>query len=202
MRAIGYVRTSIDASLADVRTIDEQRSAIESWARAKHHDLVAITSDVGRTAGPRLGRRAGLADALGMIREQDADAIVVTSLDRLSPDEVEQELIRAELIRRGGRVVSLRRADARALGEHPAAERALIRQVLATAAAFEGTLRDLHVLYRVRGHAAGTEREQAVMARIEELAEQGASAREITLSVDSVLGKRVRSFLARARKHA
>jgi hypothetical protein len=94
--------------------------------------------------------------------------------------------------------VSVKPSEMRALGDHPDDERALVRRVIEAATAFDGTLRDLHVLNRVRSHAAGTGREQAVMARIEELAEQGASEHEIATSVQA-LGGRVRSLVARLR---
>lgn len=78
-RAIGYIRASTDEQTL---TLEVQRTRLRAYAVAMDLELVAILEDPGRS-GKTLDR-AGLREALRRLENGEADALLVTKLDRLT----------------------------------------------------------------------------------------------------------------------
>ena len=69
--------------------------------------MVSWHSDEGVSGANGIETREGLFDALASIRSRTADALVVTSLDRLARQMTQQEGCLAEVWKSGGKVFSL-----------------------------------------------------------------------------------------------
>ncbi|MDH3193528.1 MAG: recombinase family protein, partial [Acidimicrobiia bacterium] len=102
MRVVGYVRDTPDPSEAEPAFAQAER--VRRWIKDSGHQLVAICQDV-RTAGRTLGRD-GYRAMMGVIGTGEADAVLVPSLDALSPDKVTQEIMLWDLRARNIAVLS------------------------------------------------------------------------------------------------
>ena len=128
MRVVGYVRDTPDPSEAEPAFAQAER--IRRWVKDSGHQLVAICQDV-RTAGRTLGRD-GYRAMIGVIGTGEAEAVLVPSLDALSPDKVSQEIMLWDLRARNIAVLSTTKADLDLLADPPPDSlRILIRDVLA-----------------------------------------------------------------------
>lgn len=135
MRVVGYIR---EAS-ADCEPAFSQSEQIRRWINENGHRLVALCQDV-RTPGHAVGRE-GLQSIVGITSAGQVDAVVVPSLDTLSPDKVSQEVIMWQLRDDGVKVLSADQADIPQLADPPLdSARLLIRDVLAKAARFDEIL--------------------------------------------------------------
>ena len=128
MRVVGYVRDTPDPSEAEPAFAQAER--VRRWIKDSGHQLVAICQDV-RTAGRTLGRD-GYRAMIGVIGTGEAEAILVPSLDALSPDKVTQEIMLWDLRARNIAVLSANEPDLELLADPPPDSlRILIRDVLA-----------------------------------------------------------------------
>lgn len=128
MRVVGYVRDSPDPSEAEPAFAQAER--VRRWINDSGHQLVAICQDV-RTAGRPLGRD-GFRALIGIIGTGEAEAVLLPSLDALSPDKVSQEIMLWDLRARGVAVLSADAEDLDLLADPPHDSlRILIRDVLA-----------------------------------------------------------------------
>jgi site-specific DNA recombinase len=153
-----------------------------------------------------------------MLRDKQAQGIVVPRLDRLARDLIVQETVLAEIRRIGGAVFSKSPAEASYLTDDPDdPSRKMIRQVLGAVAEYERSM----VVLRLRngrrrkaqmgGYASGapafgyeakgkalvvSNEEQETVKRIAELRDAGAPFREIcsTLESEGRKSKRGSSF--------
>jgi len=107
MKVVGYTRVSTEKQVRDGFGLDAQRSEISRWAKANGHRVACWCSDEGVSGANGIDTREGLYDALASIRNGDADALVVTSLDRLARQMTQQEGCLAEVWKAGGKVFSL-----------------------------------------------------------------------------------------------
>lgn len=82
MRAVGYVRVSTEEQVRQGISLDAQRERIRLYANLYDVDIVEVYGDEGST-GYKLGRR-GLQASLGAIEDGDAEAIIISQIDRLS----------------------------------------------------------------------------------------------------------------------
>lgn len=128
MRVVGYVRDSPDPSEAEPAFAQAER--VRRWINDSGHQLVAICQDV-RTAGRPLGRD-GFRALLGIVGTGEAEAVLLPSLESLSPDKVSQEIMLWDLRSRGVAVLSATEADLGLLSD-PSEDslRILVRDVLA-----------------------------------------------------------------------
>ena len=83
VHAVGYIRVSTTEQAENGVGLDAQRAQIEAECERRGWTLVAIHEDRGES-GKALRGRPGLAAALTMIEDGDADTLVVAKLDRLS----------------------------------------------------------------------------------------------------------------------
>lgn len=128
MRVVGYVRDTPDPSEAEPAFAQAER--VRRWIKDSGHQLVAVCQDV-RTAGRTLGRD-GYRAMIGVISTGEAEAVLVPSLDALSPDKVTQEIMLWDLRARNIAVLSAAETDLELLSDPPPDSlRILIRDVLA-----------------------------------------------------------------------
>lgn len=81
--AVGYVRVSTDEQYLSV---EDQRARIEAWCVAYGYELIDFYEDVDVSGGVPLKKRPAGAevDALLRLKKPAVDALIVTSLDRLT----------------------------------------------------------------------------------------------------------------------
>jgi DNA invertase Pin-like site-specific DNA recombinase len=228
VRLVIYLRVSTAAQAEDGLGLDVQEGTARQWAGEHDHDVVAVLADRAVSGRSELDERVGLIDAIRSLREGEADGLLVYRLDRLARDLVIQEQILAEIWRSGGHVLSAAGGEAHYLEDDPRdPSRKLIRQVLGAVAEYERSMIALRLQSGRRrkaetgGFAFGSPRygwrsedgqlvhapeEQAAIARMRELASEGASLRAIAdrLTIEGHHPKRGRrwwpSAIARALK--
>ncbi len=83
MKAVGYIRVSTEEQAKNGISLDAQRAKIEAYATLEEMELIGIVEDAG-LSGCSVKHRPGLQRVLGMIREKEADAVIVFKLDRLA----------------------------------------------------------------------------------------------------------------------
>lgn len=200
-KAVAYLRASTDEQLLSP---DTQRTAITTWATREGVEVLSFHEDLDVSGGSDLDQRPGFLAALGALRTQKAGLLVIARRDRLARDVAIAALLERAVAQHGARLVS---ADGIANGTQAAD--ALLRTILDGAAAYEKALirqrtRDAMQALRAQGRRAGTvpygytadetgrltpePQEQAVLARIRELADLGYSQRALVaqLAADGV----------------
>lgn len=200
MRAVLYLRVSTEAQV-DGYGLDAQRDAAETYARRHGWEVVAVYSDDGVSGVLDAVDRPALLDALGMLRDDLADVLVVPRLDRLARRLTTQEVILAEVWSLGG---SVHAADMGEVAQDDPDDpmRTAMRQMAGVFAQLDRALlvkrlRDGRTAKTKQGgkavgrypfgwSAAGAvEREQHVLAYVRALREQGESWRTVTRLVNN-----------------
>jgi DNA invertase Pin-like site-specific DNA recombinase len=206
MRAVGYVRKS-RAEGEDAFGLTIQRRAIKTWARSARARLVEIHADDGKSGSNGLSEREALADALDLLRDGQAEVLVVPSLDRLARDLIIQEQLIAEVRRIGGEVRSAAAGEDAFLRDDPDdPSRRLIRQVLGAVSEYERAMAALRLRrgrrakiardgwaggptpygWRTEGKRLITDpSEQSVIRHAKRLRGRGASLREIARALET-----------------
>lgn len=82
-RAVGYVRVSTADQVESGAGLAAQRAAISAEVQRRGWSLVAVHEDAG-ASGKSLRGRPALATAIASIEAGEADALIVSKLDRLS----------------------------------------------------------------------------------------------------------------------
>ena len=82
MRAVGYVRVSTERQAQEGISLEAQRSRLKAHCRAQDMALIEIITDDGYSA--KSLERPGLRQALRMLSNGQANAIIVVKLDRLT----------------------------------------------------------------------------------------------------------------------
>ena len=156
MKLVAYLRVSTEVQ-AEGLGLDVQKAAITEWAGVHDHELVAELTDAGISGSNGLEARTGLANALTVLRRDDAEGIVVYRLDRLARDLIIQEQLLAEARQHGWRVFSTSTSEAAYLEDDPGdPSRKMIRQVLGAVAEYERSM----IALRLRsGRARKAQRE-------------------------------------------
>ena len=190
MKVVAYLRVS-SADVENGQHLDQQRTAINRWAKANGHKIVQWCVDDGIAGTKGADERPGLADALTALRTHKVSALVVRELNRLARDVMVQELVLAEAWRdKGVRVFTVTDEVPRNNPDDPMSQG--YREM---AGVFAGIERRL-IVKRLRdgrkakadrgGHATGAypygqgplgpiEAEQAALARMFALRDGGAS---------------------------
>jgi DNA invertase Pin-like site-specific DNA recombinase len=217
MKLVAYLRVSTDAQ-AEGLGLDVQTAAITAWARTYGHTLVGEFTDAGVSGSNGLDTRTGLANALALLRSNNADGIVVYRLDRLARDLIIQEQLLAEARQHGWHVFSTSPSEGAYVEDDPGdPSRKMIRQVLGAVAEYERSmialrLRSGRARKAQRGGFAGgappygyaavdgnlveVAEEQAALARIRSDHGKGKSLRTIarTLNAEGVMPRRGRTW--------
>ena len=81
-RTVAYLRVSTDKQAEHGVSLEAQRAKVEAYAQLYDLDLIAVIEDAGQSA--KSLDRPGLERALTLLREGQADALLVVKLDRLT----------------------------------------------------------------------------------------------------------------------
>src|SRR5215216_4374910 len=101
-RVVAYLRVSTNGQAENGYGLDNQEAACRERAKRIGTTVVAVLREEGVSGAKAMGDRPILAEALGLIKSGDADAIMVYRLDRLARDLVLQEIILSEITAAGG----------------------------------------------------------------------------------------------------
>ena len=207
MRIVAYLRVSTEKQVKEGFGLDAQRSEIKRWAKANGHRVVQWCSDEGISGANGIDTREGLFDALALVKSRGADALVVTSLDRLARQMTQQEGVLAEIWKAKGKVFSLgdggevleddpddpmRTAIRQMRGVFAQLERGLIRQRMSkgkreksSQGGYVGGAPPFGFMSDHQGNLVNNVETQASLARIAELHEGGESLRSIITVLES-----------------
>jgi DNA invertase Pin-like site-specific DNA recombinase len=201
-RAIGYVRISSQEQRRSGRGLAVQERAIREHCKSAGLRLLGVERDEARSGSNGLETRPGLAAVLAALERGEASVLVVDDYSRLARDLILQETTIARLAETGVRVVSVQEPA----GSGDDATRTLIRQVLGAVnqynravtrakmeagrrAAVEAGRRGAGAPpygFKAEGGRLYPEpQEQAVMARIRALADEGASLNRIAVLLNN-----------------
>lgn len=209
MRLVAYLRVSSVTQL-DGYGLDAQRKAVNAWAKANGHKIVAWCKDEGVSGTVDAADRPGLAEAISYLRHPPhADGIVFPRLDRLARALTIQEAALALIWRLGGRAFT---ADAGEVHQDDPDDpmRTAVRQVMGVFAELDRRtvvkrMRDGRLAkaatgrkavgqyaYGTRGAGTGRERdaaprddERAVIDRMLAMRAEGMSFRAIAAALDA-----------------
>lgn len=177
---VGYVRVSTGEQADSGAGLEAQRQAIAAEAERKGWRLIHVYEDAG-ASGKSMNGRHGLERAIDAVERGEADALVVSKLDRLSRSLLDFAALMERGRRRGWNLVAL---DLGVDTSTPAGE--MMANVLATFAQFERRLigqrtRDALAVKRAQGVTLGRPRTMSVetVERIRELRRLGMSISDI-----------------------
>ncbi len=106
MEAVIYLRVSTQGQAIDGYGLDVQEQACRTHAESSGLSVAAVLRDEAVSGMLPAHERPGLMDALGMLKDGDADVLIVARLDRLARQLTTQEVILAEVWKDGGEVHS------------------------------------------------------------------------------------------------
>jgi len=125
VRVVGYVREAPGPESGD--SVFAQTERIRRWVQHHGYQLVAMCQD-SRSADPD---REGYRALLGILAAAQADLVALARLDALSTDKIDQEIMLADLRRRGAAVAVTEDNEVDAIADPPGdAARRLVRDVL------------------------------------------------------------------------
>jgi DNA invertase Pin-like site-specific DNA recombinase len=133
-QAVAYLRVS-SRGQADGDGPERQRQAITRFARSNRLTLIEEFSDLGVPGTAELTDRPGLAALLDRLQSNGIRTVVIERADRLARDLMVQEVIVAEFVKLGARILTSDGVDLTTGDNDPT--RRLIRQVLGAVAEFE-----------------------------------------------------------------
>ncbi|GFG67913.1 hypothetical protein MKUB_54030 [Mycobacterium kubicae] len=97
MKLVAYLRVSTIEQADKGYGLDVQCEAVRKAAKALGAKIVAWSIDEGQSGALDVSKRPGLLDALTIIRDGKADALIVRELDRLARAVSVQEAVLAEV---------------------------------------------------------------------------------------------------------
>lgn len=197
MRVLGYTRVSTSSQSESGAGLAAQRAAIHAEVERRGWQLVEILEDAGHSA--RDFNRPAVMAAMAMLKRGEADALLVSKLDRLSRSMLDFATVMATARKEGWSIISL---DCAVDTTTPAGE--AMSSVMATFAVFErrvGAARTSEALAekRAQGRVYGStpfgfhregdrlvpdDPEQRVLARIRGLRGRGYSYDRIARSLN------------------
>lgn len=173
---VGYVRVSTGEQAESGAGLEAQRQAIEAEAARRGWELVAVYEDAG-ASGKSMKGRPGLQEALAAVEAGEAEALLVSKLDRLSRSVIDFANVLERSRRKGWSLVALDLAidTASASGQ-------LVANVMASVAEWERRVIGERTsaalaVRREQGVTLGRPREipEETVERIRELYESGLS---------------------------
>lgn len=212
MKVVAYLRVSTTKQ-QEAYGPEVQRKAIQQWAKANGHSVIAWHTDVISGAS-ELHARAGWRDAAELVKAGKASGVVVARLDRLARDVMVQEYLLRNLTDFGGVILSARDSENEMLaGESKDPSRKMIRTILGAVSEYDREMtvdrlaaaraaKAAHGGYAhgavpygyrsVAGKLVPILAEQKAIAHMKQLAMQGFTYRDIAcrLNVESTPAKR------------
>ena len=184
MRVLGYVRVSTEEQKSSGAGLEAQRRAIISECERRGWQLVEVIEDAGFSAKDM--KRPGVQEALRVLEEGKASALVVAKLDRLSRSMIDFTALMGTAQKQHWALVAL---DCAVDTSTPTGE--AMANMLATFAQFERRLisqrtREALAVKRASGVRLGRPPTvpQAVVRRIQRQRERGDSLRAIADSLN------------------
>lgn len=194
MRTIIYTRVSTDHQL-DGFGLDVQETACRTFAKQHDLEVVGVAEERGVSGTKDAHQRPALTDALFMLKEGDADALLVARLDRLARQLTVQEAVLAEVWRYGGTVYAADYGEVQR-DDPDDPMRTFIRQVLGSVAQLDRALIAKRLMDGRRAKKANggkgegsypfgwskdgpVPREQRVLARARELRAEGLTWQQV-----------------------
>ena len=138
LRVVAYLRVSTQGQADNGYGLDNQEEACRDRAQTLGHELVAVLREEG-VSGAKADRPV-LAEALGMLKNKEADAVMVYRLDRLARDLVLQEILLNEILAAGGVLLSATAGEDELLADPQEPTRKLLRQMMGAFAEYERAL--------------------------------------------------------------
>lgn len=130
MNIAGYARETPGRGQADTAFAQSER--IRRWVRDSGNELIAICQD-NRTAPPT--ERPGYRSLLEIVRSGSADAVLVATLEAISPDKVDQEIAIVDIRAAGATFISTDERDLTVLRDgHEDHIRLVVRDVVSKVA--------------------------------------------------------------------
>jgi DNA invertase Pin-like site-specific DNA recombinase len=212
MKLTAYLRVSTAGQVKDGLGLPTQERLIRAWAKANGHKIVVIRRDEGVSGANGIDTREGLPLALADVRDKRADAVVVSTIDRLARVLTVQEAILGMIWKLDGKLYTvdggevtpddpddpMRTAMRQMAGVFAQLDRAMVikrlrngRQTKAERGGYAGGAPAYGV--RAEGNALVVDvAEQRAISRIRELSTAGLSLRTIvsTLEVEGIKPKR------------
>lgn len=191
-QAVSYVRVS-GKGQAEGDGPDRQRAAITRFAKSSGLALLEEFSDIGVSGTKELAGRPGLAALLDRLESNGVRTVLVERPDRLARDLMVQEVIVAQFMKIGARILSADGIDLTSSDDDPT--RRLIRQILGAVSEFEKNvlvlkLRAARERKRNRGERVEGVKpygfylaEAAIIARMRQLRRKPANGRRPSLAV-------------------
>ncbi len=133
-KAVGYIRVSTTEQVSGFG-LEMQERAIRDYCKANQMRLVAVFRDEGQSGSNGLESRVGLAEALALLKADEASALVVYRLDRLARDLILQETLVQRLRDQGTPVRSASEPDLDTDTDDPT--KVLIRQIIGAVSQYE-----------------------------------------------------------------
>jgi DNA invertase Pin-like site-specific DNA recombinase len=205
MRVVGYARVSSAGQVRDGLGLPTRERLLRSWARREGHRLVRVVRENGGGGALPDAQRPGLLEVLDAVQGGDAEAVAVTSMDRLARALTVQEAVLSKVWALGGRLFTVDSGEV--LRDDPDDPmRTAMRQMAGVFAELERRLvvkrlRDGRATKRARGGFDGggvpygerTERgarvvdeaEASAVERIRELRAEGRSYRQVCSELSS-----------------
>jgi DNA invertase Pin-like site-specific DNA recombinase len=106
MKVYGYIRVSSAEQRESGLGLEAQRQAIQAEAERRGWDLLHIYADEG-LSGKSMSGRTGLQEALQAVEGGEAEALVVSKLDRLSRSLLDFASLMERARRKGWSLVAL-----------------------------------------------------------------------------------------------
>jgi DNA invertase Pin-like site-specific DNA recombinase len=212
MKLAAYLRVSTAGQVKDGLGLPTQERLIKAWAKANGHKIVTVRRDEGVSGANGIDTREGLPLALVDVRDKRADAVVVSSIDRLARVLTVQEAILGMVWKLDGKLFTvdggevtpddpddpMRTAMRQMAGVFAQLDRAMVikrlrngRQTKAGNGGYAGGAPAYGM--RAEGRAlVADDAEQIAVQRIAELHAAGASLRQIvaTLTAEGIAPKR------------
>ena len=107
VKVTAYLRVSTAGQVKDGLGLPTQERLIRAWAKANGHKLTAVRKDGGVSGANDIDTREGLPLTLADIRDGRAEAMVVSSIDRLARLLTIQEAILGTVWRLGGKLCTV-----------------------------------------------------------------------------------------------
>jgi DNA invertase Pin-like site-specific DNA recombinase len=82
MKCVGYIRVSTEEQSSNGHSLGAQRAKLEAYAALYDLQLVSVIEDAGMSA--KSLKRPGLQQALSMLKNKEADGLLIAKLDRLT----------------------------------------------------------------------------------------------------------------------
>lgn len=186
VRAIIYTRVSTGQQAASGLGLTDQLDRATAAVAERGWTIVHVATDAG-CSGKRLSGRPALTEALAMLDQGDADALVTLKLDRLSRSVQDFAALLTQAQRRGWKVVAL---DVGVDTSTPGGE--MVANVMAAVAQWESRVigertAASHQVRRARGQRAGQRPELPgdVRSRIAAEVAEGRSLRTVAEALNS-----------------